>query len=554
MHDFGHHCIDLYKIVSRVILNCNSAYNNGNGMKSREFYILNIAILLHDIGMNKVIDMNRGKHSYDSADFIKKEYNICSSPLAEEQSGLTRNEIAGLRRIVQAHSDGNDPSVPNCERGLNNPKIQENLNGKEVIIREKLLAFILRLADELDVTSDRIGHSSIEEELENAEERCQDILYKLSVCNHDEKEELEKQRDIYFAAKESLEHWKLLYLFQEIKREEKDGKAYLIVDDEYIEQRIQSGDSIQNLADQIERVYGKIKKEFDKFEEFVNSNLIYSGLIGLKQIIISTGNKELHNQIMKKEGIIGMRVAGGGLVTVDLNNQNLDGEEKTIQEKNNEQDNEQSTLLKPTVISPKCSIELEKFIEERNLFQVGHFLLQDSICARNWIDIAEIIETEKQFRKCIQEFVSHIQKKMSEVDDYIIVGLDAKGMLIASRIAFILNRPFSYVVPAKAKKNSGSIDNDLVLKEEKVILVTDAISTFDTVNSVITEYSISDKVKAIYALFFRNSVDENYIQYHSDLVKMTYILNDTFDIEIYKNNNCRYKDTKKCKACNKKVY
>lgn len=88
----------------------------------------------------------------------------------------------------------------------------------------------------------------------------------------------------------------------------------------------------------------------------------------------------------------------------------------------------------------------------------------------------------------------------------------------------------------------------------RLILVVDAVATYDTIQDVIERYGIRDRVDAIYAMFFRNTRDAVYVRQFQELVKKTYVLNDSFDIEIYNSNNCRYKGSKKCKALNKKIH
>lgn len=547
MHDFEHHCCDLYKIISNVILNANSAYDEMLGLKEREFYILDVSTLLHDIGMNKAVNMNRNTHSRDSADMIRKEYKDASSMLAETHSDLTVNEIRGICHIVQAHSDGNHPDIPECQRGVNSPQLEESLDGRHGEIREKFLAYILRMADELDVTSNRIGQGNVEKELENAEEEYQKLVSELAGCTPDRKIEVERALEECREAKKSLVHWKRLYLFREIKREPRDGQAYLIVDDEYVEQRLEAGDSIQNLADEINQVFCKIQTEFMKFEEFVNSNLTYSGMIGMKKIAVSTSHEELRKKLQKKAGLRG----------IDISTDEIEGvseEAESVREAFGREDDEEQVIV-PTVISPKMNERLEEFIDDRDLYQVGHFLLQGDLCARDWIDIDEVIETEGQFRHCIGEFVRHIQKIMGEKEDYTIIGLDVRGMLIASRIAYILHRPFSYLVPAKSESSSTSEDNEYHVEGTgRLILVVDAVATYDTIQDVIGRYGIRDRVDAIYAIFFRNTCGSTYVRQFPELVRKTYVLNDTFNIEIFNSKNCKYKGSKKCKALNRKIH
>ena len=144
---------------------------------------------------------------------------------------------------------------------------------------------------------------------------------------------------------------------------------------------------------------------------------------------------------------------------------------------------------------------------------------------------------------------------MGEKEDYTIIGLDVRGMLIASRIAYILHRPFSYLVPAKSESSSTSEDNEYHVEGTgRLILVVDAVATYDTIQDVIGRYGIRDRVDAIYAIFFRNTCGSTYVRQFPELVRKTYVLNDTFNIEIFNSKNCKYKGSKKCKALNRKIH
>lgn len=176
LHDFDHHCCNLYKIVSDVILNEETAFgDNPSSIKDQELYILNLSILLHDLGMTKYVDLARDNHSVVSAAMIKEDYQNPSNPLTEAKSGLSKNDIEALTLIVRAHSDVKDGSVPDCENGLKNPKLTNAMPSRVKKIRARFLANILRMADELDITSERLGPMDVRNELEEAEKNIKVI-------------------------------------------------------------------------------------------------------------------------------------------------------------------------------------------------------------------------------------------------------------------------------------------------------------------------------------------------------------------------------------------
>lgn len=117
-------------------------------------------------------------------------------------------------------------------------------------------------------------------------------------------------------------------------------------------------------------------------------------------------------------------------------------------------------------------------VNNRSLIKIGHFLLTKEYCARDWIDTLEVVETKVILNKIVNAIVKHINN--SGYDDYIIAGVDLVGTLLASRIAFTLQAPLTYIVPEKEKNVNAHQEIDLEIeKDKKVILITDAIVTFN---------------------------------------------------------------------------
>ncbi len=179
-HDFNKHCNNIYKIVSDIIL-ANAI------LDTKEWLILNIAILFHDISMSGKLPSNihRETHSLESADFVLSEWDNNNSILrrvASEADIITQNDIYAISHIIRAHSDVKDGSTSPSENGLNDPQLSFNFNG----INSLGLACVLRLADELDVTSDRIGSTYYAEQLssENDSQRFSAICWEdLRYCS-----------------------------------------------------------------------------------------------------------------------------------------------------------------------------------------------------------------------------------------------------------------------------------------------------------------------------------------------------------------------------------
>lgn len=59
LHDFEHHCFNIYKIISDVLFDNKLVYLSDYGLCQRELFILNLAVLFHDIGMANVLGATR---------------------------------------------------------------------------------------------------------------------------------------------------------------------------------------------------------------------------------------------------------------------------------------------------------------------------------------------------------------------------------------------------------------------------------------------------------------------------------------------------------------
>ena len=81
LHDFEHHCYDLFKHISEVVLS-EMAYEK-KGLSSRELYILNLSVLFHDISLHLVNDCEREKHASQSAKWLRAEYENASTAFSD---------------------------------------------------------------------------------------------------------------------------------------------------------------------------------------------------------------------------------------------------------------------------------------------------------------------------------------------------------------------------------------------------------------------------------------------------------------------------------------
>lgn len=176
---------------------------------------------------------------------------------------------------------------------------------------------------------------------------------------------------------------------------------------------------------------------------------------------------------------------------------------------------------------------------------MGHFRLNSRYCARDWIGTKEIIENKDVMAKIVKCITRDITSKTKDHDKYMLVGIDLEGVAIASRVATILQRPFTYVVPVKDKEENSKKDFDINIEEEiKLIFITDTVVTLETVQSIASrfEVSIDNCLIAIYSVFYRKS--NHKIEEKSTLLyEKLMCLNNDFNIEIFEMKDCMYRDT-----------
>lgn len=507
LHDFSHHCFNIYKIISQSILQ-DTAYEQ-SGLTDEELYILNLSVLFHDISMSNDLHFDRNKHSIQSADFIESEYQTKLSVL--RQSEIAKNQVNALKLIIIGHSDikGSEP-----RNTLEDDKLNDELPGKTEKIRGKLLAGILRLADELDITNSRIGNVDLDKEF-----------------NTDDNDEAESKR-----------HWERLHFFKHIEEnKEVPSVINLIIDDDYI---MDHEDDIPNIAKGIMEVNNKIINTLNYIDDIVFSkSKIALACISIRKIEYITSNDKLLTEFKN------MNANKTNLI---VNSDELTLEKEDVSIKDNLKTEE---ILMGQVIDNTLSQDIYEWVKRDKLILSGHYLINDTYCSKDWIDMHSIIKNEEYcsaISLAINEHILRMNKINKELsNDLIIVGLDLNGMIIASRIGYNSKIPFSYIIPAKSHEENAKQVIDFDAEQyKKIILITDVIASKITINSVIKYYKIRDEqLSAIYTVLYRNPVNKMKLKLEYDFSNRIYSLNDKFDIEIFEKRKCKIREIN-CLASN----
>lgn len=294
LHDFDHHCFDIYKIISKVLFDGDLIYRQDYGLSDRELYILNLAVLFHDIGMSNGLDRTRDNHPIHSAEYIEREYSSSKSILRKE-SDLSLNEIKILKAIIIAHGTINDMKYQKENSGIKASKLQDNedrIGGK---IRPRFLAGVLRLADELDVSVERIGTGELEQEMEELEQKFNRLKNKQNRSEAENKD-LEKWKGF----EKSLDFWRKLHLISVVKRKEDDNKRILlVVDDDYVQRKLDESQNEATITRQLVEIYNKINKEFKEIVEVCFSGNKLGNYVPVKELIIVTEVESIKREIDK---------------------------------------------------------------------------------------------------------------------------------------------------------------------------------------------------------------------------------------------------------------
>lgn len=520
LHDFDHHCFDIYRIISTVLFDERIAYGQ-ELLSKREIFILNVAVLFHDISMSDAIVVKRENHSKVSADYVRNEYDNTSSVL-RTKTDLTSTEIKAIRAIITAHSNIKDNTVSPEKNGLNAPELKDYTDKYGKRIHTKALAAVLRLADELDVSCERVGDGRIEEQLKRLEERYNRCIL--------EGESLEANEICSYI--DSYNHWRKLHYIEEIKKSEHADTIQLVVNDDYVDQRLDEGDTESAIADVLLGVLDEIQRKLDECVERCSTDEVFPHLVLARKVELVTKIEPLEAAICKRKGYSELQS-----VKIDSN---------TEKGSNIGKGNEKKM---PIVVDKALEEEIFQEINKRGLIKFGHFRRHDRYCARDWINTKEIVETKKILQRICETMAKHIMTN-DEIENIIVLGIDMVGALVAARVAFTLQKPFSYV----GSKNDVEYDS---IKEkefdpnsyEKIILITESMVSCDTVNEIIKRYKIGSKICSIYTLLYRSS-GEYSLKIETDAP--VYSINNTFPIELFDNTNCVYGE-ENCKALNRRL-
>lgn len=239
-HDFTHHCKNIYIILDRMLP--EKFYQE---YKEENLFVLLVAVLFHDVGMTGEWSSEiREKHSEISKQFIMKPF-VENDVHSVIKSNVRSNYVDYICDIIYAHSDIKKNGEIEKETFIEVCKKYEEAGvetkGENETINVPFLAALLRLADELDVSYERI------EDI--------DYLKKVNLPS-------------------SYEHFKLCEMFKMVQKGN-NGDTTLVLQVEGTKYNVGEDYEKATRAAQILERYEKICKEFRMMKTRVLCNTLH---------------------------------------------------------------------------------------------------------------------------------------------------------------------------------------------------------------------------------------------------------------------------------------
>lgn len=152
-HDFKHHSMNIYDILDRLLTEISIS----EVLTPEEIFILLVSVVLHDIQM-AYDPSKRETHSELGKKFVEDQHSTSNSII---NKNLTSGQAEAVGLVILSHSDLKEGKKINTLSLL--PEKGNQPDGAYGEINVSTLGALLRIADELDVTSKRIEGMDIDE-------------------------------------------------------------------------------------------------------------------------------------------------------------------------------------------------------------------------------------------------------------------------------------------------------------------------------------------------------------------------------------------------------
>lgn len=506
-HDYDRHCINIYKYASELLFR-EEMYSQ---IGPDNLLAFNVAVLLHDYSMCKFIDFDRRQHQKQSVECIKRDRDNekgvgCLSEIDDSIFEVVCD-------MINAHSDDKKDNIDT---------LQVVVMKKYLTDMQKMLAAMLRLADELDITSTRLEKNKFYQLEEYIEEKS------ILDLNEHETEELNQ-------AKNSYNHWLKCKYVRYLGRAECDKTQVNVMCDSDLIKQSGDEDNIRVLLKEKEDELNKKVTEINQvLKRFENSAVYFKPINEFQFVDMNSERLDLNqrNAVIKKED--------------DENELNDNLKEELALDSNKK---------KVILLSDEFSVKISKWVTDNDLLRPGHFRINNDLCGREWILCDNIILNNEFLEKIIENLTrSIIEIYGPELSNMMLLGVGNNGVILSSVLGVRLDLPFSFTTATHEVEKHADVDIATLLEGDKnVILIFDVGVTYSSFYKLKEEVEkINSKVVGIFTVFHREPIIYNKdTAYEMPTIEAPiYTLNNEFDIEAFHYSKC-YIKSNRCISCNK---
>lgn len=489
-HDYSRHCVNIYRIIDIIL---PDAFYSSDKFTTEQLFVLDVAILMHDIGMF-YDPASRNNHNEVAKNYILE--SVLDSKNSFLSAILTEEEASFIASIIFGHSDIKDDKggiVVDTISELPDSNFREGLQGP---INTRMLAGILRIADEFDITSGRVtGNQLVRPRITN----------------------------------DSEEHWRKCEIFglPSIPDDNKT-KIYLRPNDH----KINLGGDLDNDVVLMLSVENKINSELFKLNDLVfNSGCLEGWTYSATELY--TDDRIIKQRILKQREYQNPLSS----TSVNISEKNPSDNSINIEEPNLTQD--------VVVISESFSKKLEKWVVENSFLRSGHYYIDRNRYARDWIETHGLLSNFNYADELSDIFAKYLVSLNGNSPDIKIIGEGFPGIILASLLAFRNGYPLTYHIPNQHNGNHSDQEKAIdVKKDDKIVIVTDVIVTGKTISTTIeslkeTHLITDDNILKIIAIFFRRPLGSP-IDIPSQILDKVVCGNDTLPIEICRKEECLF--------------
>ena len=485
-HGYIDHCMNIYKILYEIIPDSfYETYSEGVNL-----YILMVSVLLHDhIMCIENSEAARREHSLRAKNWIMKEMNLVFRTVVKSSSG--EDVLISVADVIYAHSNikykkslAKEPYNTFIEVVEKHSKQLRRTPKGSSVINVPILAALLRLADELDITHSRMEKAGVE--------------YKSKTDS-------------------SKPHYDKLLLFSNVLVKEDCNDTLLLslrTDGDLFNDK----SSATYNAHLITEVYDKVKERLDEVQKHVFQNP-RTRLDGFNITKI-----ELHD-------------FNGKAKNIEYYRKKAESAKKKIRIINETSKKITDIVRKNKIVSTdilveKSSCKYNHWIHIKELFTKDIEVNESNISVMDYIaeEILKELENNYYYKKYENKYI---------------IGIDFYGALLSAAFSLKCKIPFSYIIldqdnqeKVYRRETKKEVADDV---DELLILITDVYTTGNTISKTLKRLNkegIGKKYVILVSIFHRGPLytPELLKLYNKQNIKSVIILNDACEYSVCNEN------------------